>query len=88
MKESRVNFLGLNVRDFTFDESSRRDGIEVEIDDHRFLTLNKTYRIENQSEAGGYLVAELYTKSLLNNGKVLSTFGCIIYIDSQKGICI
>ncbi len=73
VKESRVSFLGINIRDFTFDEVSRKEGIEIEIDDHRLLQLNKTYRIENQEESGGYLVAELYTKSHLNNGKVLST---------------
>lgn len=72
VKESRVSFLGLNIRDFTFEEITRKEGIEVEIDDHRFLYLNKTYRIENQEETGGHLVAELHTKRLLNNGKVLS----------------
>ncbi len=70
VKTGRLAFLQLNEQEFTRIEGSTKP-IEVQIDDHPFLQLNKTYRIENQEEAGGPLIAELFTKSKLNNDRVL-----------------
>ncbi len=70
VKTGRLAFLSLNEQEFTYVEGSTK-AIEVQLDDHPFLQMNKTYRIENQEEAGGPLIAEIFTKSKLNNDRVL-----------------
>ncbi|MCX7986632.1 MAG: hypothetical protein N2662_06815 [Bacteroidales bacterium] len=71
VKSGRLAFLNLDRQELTFDEVSRREGIEVQIDNNRLLLLNKTYRIEDQERPGGTLIGELYTRQSLNNEKVL-----------------
>lgn len=71
VKSGRLAFLTLDRQELTFDEVSRREGIEVQIDNNRLLQLNKTYRIEDQEKPGGALIGELYTRQSLNNEKVL-----------------
>ena len=70
VKTGRLAFLSLNEQEFTYVEGSTK-AIEVQIDDHPFLQMTKTYRIENQEDPGGPLIAELFTKSKLNNNRVL-----------------
>lgn len=74
VKNSRIAFLNIDKNDITCDDETRNAGIFVQLDNHRQLLLGKTYRIENQEQPGGALMAELYTKSNLANDKVL----CII----------
>lgn len=74
VKTSRLAFLTLDKQEVTFDEKTRLNGIEIQMDNNRQLVIGKTYRIENQEQPGGALVAELFTKSNLSNDKVL----CII----------
>lgn len=75
VKVSRLAFLNLDRRDFLFD-SEAKEGIPVQIDYNRNLLIARTYRIEAQEEPGGKLIAEIFTKSLLSNNKVL----CVIRI--------
>jgi hypothetical protein len=76
VKESRLQFLNTNKKELTLNQHNRKTGIEVQIDNSRLLKLNKTYRIENQEEPGGALIAELFTKNNLANNKVL----CLIRV--------
>jgi hypothetical protein len=71
VKQSRLQYLGLDRREVTLDDSSRRQGMEVQIENSRLLKIGKTYRIEDQEIPGGALIAELYTRNLLANNKVL-----------------
>jgi hypothetical protein len=71
IKQSRIQYLGIDKREVTLDDSSRRKGIEVQIENSRLLKLGKTYRIEDQEMPGGALIAELYTRNQLTNNKVL-----------------
>ena len=73
IKSGRLVFLKFDQQEITPKED-KTEPIEVQIENNRFLRLNKTYRIENQEDAGGPLIAELYTKARLNNDKVL----CVI----------
>lgn len=84
VKTGRLAFLNLNQQEFTKIEGSTK-AIEVQLDDHPFLQLNKTYRIENQEEAGGPLIAELFTKSKLNNNKVLCLLRPYSYHRTTEG---
>jgi hypothetical protein len=71
IKSSRLQFLSIEPKEFALDEVSKTEGIEIQLGDSRLLQMNKTYRIENQEEPGGPLIAELFTKRRLGNNKVL-----------------
>lgn len=70
IKSGRLVFLQFDRQEVTPGDD-KTEPIEVQLDNNRFLRLNKTYRIENQEESGGPLIAELYTKARLNNDKIL-----------------
>jgi hypothetical protein len=71
VKGSRLAFLNTDIREITLDEQTQKEGIEIQLEYNRYFSLNKTYRIENQEKAGGMLVAEIFVKSFLSNGKIL-----------------
>lgn len=71
VKGSRLKFLNLDRKEVTLDEVSRQKGTEVMIDNHWALSLQKTYRIEAQEEAGGALVGEIFTRRNVANNRVL-----------------
>lgn len=72
VREGRLVYLQLDQQEVTLPEN-RKEAFDVQIQNHRFLRLNKTYRIEDQENPGGALVAELFTKTRLNNDRILST---------------
>jgi hypothetical protein len=47
------------------------EAIEIELDYHPSIRLGKTYRLEKQQEEGGLLIAEIFTRSTLTNGRIL-----------------
>ncbi|MFD1874129.1 hypothetical protein [Hymenobacter bucti] len=71
VKASRLRFLTAERKDVNYDEEGRTRGIEFVLDDGHSFELRRTYRLEAQQEAGGALVAELYTRSYLSNDRVL-----------------
>lgn len=73
VKAGRLAFLNLDKTDITLEQDFGR-GIEVQIENNRALQLKKTYRIEAQLEPGSQFIGELYTRSVLNNDKVLCYF--------------
>lgn len=73
VKGSRLKFLKFDERQVIWEHGNRK-GIELQIDSHRSLEMNKTYRIEDTDEKGGPLIAELYTVRRLNNDKILCLF--------------
>jgi hypothetical protein len=85
VKASRLAFLNIDQRDVVLDEESRKKGIEIQLDNSRLLSLHKTYRIENQEEPGGALVAEIYTRSQLSNGKILCWLRLFNYHRKSEG---
>jgi hypothetical protein len=84
VRGSRLSFLRFDLREVVW-ERDQREGIEVQIDHHRLLQLNKTYRIENTDERGGPLIAELHTIRRLSNDKVLCSFRPYHYHDQSEG---
>ncbi len=70
VRSGRLAFIQFDKNEVTPNDD-KTEPVEVQIDNHRFLRVGKTYRIENQEETGGALIAELYTKARLNNDKVL-----------------
>ncbi|KAA9340619.1 hypothetical protein [Adhaeribacter soli] len=71
VKGSRLRFLALDKKEFIYDETSRTKGIEVLVENNWNLTLQKTYRIEDQEAPGGVLIGELFTRNSVANNKVL-----------------
>lgn len=74
VKSSRLAFLNIDKKDITLDDDTRKNGIAVQLDNHRQLIAGKTYRLEEQEKPGGALIAELFTKNSMANDRVL----CII----------
>ena len=71
VKASRLRFLSPDKRTVTLDETSRRRGVELILDNGRAFDLHRTYRLEDQEEPGGALMAELFTRQYLSNDRVL-----------------
>lgn len=71
VKGSRLVFLNTDIREITLEEATQKEGVEIQLEYSRYFSVNRTYRIENQEKAGGMLVAEIFVKSFLNNGKML-----------------
>jgi len=71
VKPAKLRFLRSNQREVTFTESAKREGLGIELDFAENLQMEKTYRLESQEEAGGFLIAEIFTRNILANGKVL-----------------
>ncbi|HTF81717.1 MAG TPA: hypothetical protein VL947_08325, partial [Cytophagales bacterium] len=78
VKGSRLSFLKIDQREI-IRERDNIEGVEIQIDNHRFLQMNKTYRIEDREESGGPLMAELYTVRRLSNDKVLCMLRPYLY---------
>ena len=71
VKASRLRFLNVDKKEITIDDISQRKGVELILDNGRTFELRRTYRIEEQEEAGGALIAELFTRQYLTNDRVL-----------------
>ncbi|WP_152559741.1 hypothetical protein [Hymenobacter sp. IS2118] len=71
VKGSRLRFLSPDQRSVTMNELNRRRGVELILDNGRSFDLRRTYRIEDQEEPGGTLIAELFTRQYLSNDRVL-----------------
>ena len=71
VERSRLQFLNIDKREVTLDDSIRRQGIEIQMDNSRMLKMGKTYRVENQEQPGGTLIAEIFTRNSLTNNRVL-----------------
>ncbi len=71
VKPNRVDYI--NPEKFTvYFNSDFKASEDIQFDFNRNMGLRKTYRIEDQQENGGNLIAEIFTQSQLgNNNKVL-----------------
>lgn len=85
VKASRLRYLQVDEQEYTLNEESRTAGIEIQLENYSRLQMNKTYRIENQEEAGGTLIAELFTKQRLTNNRVLCILRPYNYHRTSKG---
>ncbi len=84
VKASRLEFLRLDKREIV-KEADSREGIEIQLDNSRFLEMSKTYRLEDREERGGPLVAELYTVRRLSNDKVMCIIRPYLYHRTTDG---
>ncbi|SHJ27247.1 hypothetical protein SAMN02745146_2706 [Hymenobacter daecheongensis DSM 21074] len=71
VKASRLRFLSADKKEVTLDDAARRRGVEIILDNGRSFELKRTYRLEDQEEPGGALMAELFTRQYLTNDRVL-----------------
>ncbi|RDC64461.1 hypothetical protein [Adhaeribacter pallidiroseus] len=71
VKASRLKFINIDKKEITADEVTRTKGVEVMIDNNWAINLQKTYRIEDQEQPGGVLIAELFTRNTVTNNRVL-----------------
>ena len=73
VKGSRLKFLTFENKEVIWETKSPK-GVELQIDNHRLLAINKTYRLEATDQTGGPLIAEMYTVRRLSNDKILCMF--------------
>ncbi len=66
IKPSRLQFINTDKETIFHDPVSMRSE-EIQIDYHPDIRMNRTYRIENQQERGGQLIAEITPKSVVGN---------------------
>jgi hypothetical protein len=85
VKPAKLGFLKVRPGQFVLSDENRGKGIEVELDYDAGLELEKTYRLEAQERPGGALVAELFTRSILGNGKLLCWLRLYDYHRRNKG---
>jgi hypothetical protein len=71
VKPARLAFLAIDQREVSFEPGARREPLEIELDYDSKLKMLKTYRVESQEEPGGQLIAEIFTRNVLSNGRVL-----------------
>ncbi|HLF35985.1 MAG TPA: hypothetical protein VI583_17210 [Cyclobacteriaceae bacterium] len=70
VKESRLRFLNTDLDEIILDPN-RREGYLIQLDNQPYFSLQETYRIEDQENPGGPLIAEIFTESFLSNGRIL-----------------
>jgi len=85
VSQSRLQFLNIDRREITINDSTRSQGLEIQLDNSRLLRMQRTYRVENQEQAGGGLIAEIFTKNLLANNKVLCLMRVYDYHRKSEG---
>lgn len=81
---SRLSFLRFDEREVIWERDDKQ-GVEVQLDNHRFLLINKTYRIEDSDTPGGPLIGELFTVRRLSNDKVLCVLRPYNYHNQSDG---
>jgi hypothetical protein len=85
VKTSRLKFLSADKREITLDDASKKEGVEIILDNTKLLEMNKTYRLENQEGIGGMLVAEIFTRNAMENNKVLCLLRAYNYHRTSDG---
>lgn len=71
VKPAKLAFLSMDRREASYDQSAAREEIEIELKYNPMLEMRKTYRLEAREEPGGALVAEIFTRNVMGNGRVL-----------------
>lgn len=84
VKSSRLGFLNIDKKEVSLVPGTVTP-IEVQLDNNRLLQLQKTYRIENQEQPGGALIAEIFTRNSLNNDRVLCYLRVYAYHKKTDG---
>ncbi|MBR9997351.1 MAG: hypothetical protein KFF73_00200 [Cyclobacteriaceae bacterium] len=84
VKSSRLRFLRIDHEELILDHQNLA-GYEIQLEDNSYFTVGKTYRIEAQEEPGGALIGEIFTRSYLNNGRILCWFRPYAYHRKSEG---
>lgn len=71
VKAGRLQYVSFDKKEVTYDETTRREGIDVIIDGAKGMVTGKTYRLEEQENPGGALIAEVFVKNSLTSDRVL-----------------
>jgi len=85
IKKAGLTFLQTDKSDFTLDDKLKNDGVEIQIDNNKYLQLNSTYLVEGKETAGSPLIAEIFTKEKLSNNKVLCVLRAFNYHKKTDG---
>jgi hypothetical protein len=85
IKSGALIYLQTDKNDFILDEKSKNDGIEIQLDNHKYLQLNNVYLVEAKETPGSRLIAEIITKERLSNNKILCLLKLFNYHRKSEG---
>ena len=82
---SRINYLNFDKPSYYFEPLGGK-AITVQFEYNRNIKLNRTYRIEDQEKPGGRLIAELFTRAIIENqNKVVATLRTYALHRTEEG---
>jgi hypothetical protein len=73
IRSAGLVFLQTDKTEIMYDENTIKNGITIQIDNNRYLQLNKTYLIDAKETPGSPLIATLYLHDKLTNNKATGT---------------
>lgn len=85
VKSMSLGYVQIDHSEIMLDEQTKTSGIEVQIDNSRFLEQNSVYLIEEHEAAASLPVAELITKQRLSNNRMLCTLRVFNYHRKTDG---
>ena len=85
IKKAGLLFLQTDKNDFILDDKLKSEGVEIQLDNSRYLQLNNTYLVEAKEAAGSALIAEIFTKERLSNNRVLCQLRAFNYHRKSDG---
>jgi len=85
VKNPGLTFLQTDKADFMLDDKSKNEGVEIQIDNNKYLQLNNTYLVESKEAPGSPLIAEIFTKERLSNNKLLCILRTFNYHKKSDG---
>lgn len=85
VKSEGLVFLQIDKSEFTLDDKTKSDGVEIQLENNKYLQLNSVYLVEAREEPGSPLIAEIITKERLSNNKMLCVLRAFNYHRKADG---
>jgi hypothetical protein len=85
VKSGGLVFLQTDKTDFILDDKSKNEGVEIQIDNNKYLQLNSVYLVEDKETPGSPLIAEIFTKEKISNNKILCLLRIFSYHRKSDG---
>jgi hypothetical protein len=82
---SGLIFINADKTEITLSDQLKNNGIEIQIENNRFLQLNKTYIIENQKNPGGKLIGTLFTRDRISGNKMICILRAYAFHRQSEG---
>jgi hypothetical protein len=85
VKSEGLVFLQIDKNEFTLDDKTKSEGVEIQLENNKYLQLNSVYLVEAREEPGSPLIAEIITRERLSNNKMLCVLRAFNYHHKADG---